>query len=55
MSNIFLEKIYPKSGREFIPRSFSKKSELSISLDQLSKVLYSLLLLYAMLRAIEIY
>ena len=34
---------------------FSKKSKLSISLDQQSKVLYSLSLLYAKLRTIEIY
>ena len=35
--NIFLEKSYTT-----IPRPFSKKSELSVSLDQYSKVLYSL-------------
>ena len=34
MSNIFLEKPYTKCGEETIPRSFSKKSKLSISLDQ---------------------
>ena len=42
MRNIFLEKSYTKCGRETIPRPFSKKSELSISLDQYSKVLYIL-------------
>ena len=39
MRNIFLEKSYTKYGGETIPRPFSKKSKLSISLDQLSKVL----------------
>ena len=32
MGNIFLEKLYTKFHRETIPRSFSKKSRLSISL-----------------------
>ena len=32
--NIFLEKSYPKCVGETIPRPFSKKSKLSISLDQ---------------------
>ena len=40
--NIFLEKSYTKWGRETIPRPFSKKSKLRISLDQCSKVLYIL-------------
>ena len=43
MGNIFLEKSYTKYGRETIPRPFSKKSKLSISLDQYTKVLYILL------------
>ena len=34
MRNIFLEKLYTKCGRETIPRPLSKKSKLSISLDQ---------------------
>ena len=34
MRNIFLEKSYTKYGGETIPRPFSKKSKLSISLDQ---------------------
>ena len=38
MRNILLEKSYTKCGRETIPRHFSKKSKLSISLDQYSKV-----------------
>ena len=32
--NIFLEKSYTKCGGETIPEPFSKKSKLSISLDQ---------------------
>ena len=51
--NIFLEKSYTKLGREAIPRPFSKKSKLSVSLDQYSKVLYILFLLFAKLRTIE--
>ena len=34
MKNIFLEKSYTKYGGETIPRPFSKKSKLSISLHQ---------------------
>ena len=34
MRNIFLEKSYTKYSGETIPRSYSKKSKLSISLDQ---------------------
>ena len=34
MRNIFVEKSYTKCGEETIPRSFSKKLKLSISLDQ---------------------
>ena len=55
MRKIFLEKLYTKYVEETIPRSFSKKSNLSISLDQQSKVLYSLSLLHAKLRAVTIY
>ena len=51
--NIFFEN--SKCGGETIPRPFSEKSKLSISLDQLSKVLYSLFLLYAKLRTVKIY
>ena len=50
--NIFLEKSYTKCDGETIPRPFSKKSKLSISLDQLSKVLYNLFLFYAKLKTI---
>ena len=55
MRNIFLEKSYTKCGEETSPRSFIGRLKLSISLDQLSKVLYSLFLLNPMLSAIEIY
>ena len=54
MPNIFAEESYAKCGGGTIPRSFSKKSKLSISLDQYSKDLYSLFLSYTNLRAIEI-
>ena len=55
MKNIFLEKSYTKYGGKTSPRPFSEKLKLSISLDQWSKVFYSLFLLYAKLRAVEIY
>ena len=51
--SIFLEKWYTKCSGETIPRPFSKKSKLSISLDQLPKFFYRLFLLYAKLRAIK--
>ena len=54
MANNFLEKSYSKWGGETSSRPFSEKLKLSISPDQQSKVLYSLLLLYAKLTAIEI-
>ena len=34
MRNIFLKKLYTKFVGETIPRRFSKKSKMSISLDQ---------------------
>ena len=37
MRNIFLEKLYKKCGGETIPRFFSKKAKLSISLQCLYK------------------
>ena len=55
MKNIFLRKSCTKCGGETSHIPFSEKLKLSISLDQKSKVLYSLFLLYAKLRAIEIY
>ena len=54
MGNIFFERSYTKYDRETISRPLSKKSGLSISLDQSSKCLYSLLLLYAKFIAIKI-
>ena len=53
MRNNFLEKLYTKYSRETIPRPFSRKPKLSISLDQYSKVLYIVLLL-AKLRTIKV-
>ena len=55
MRNTFLEKSYIKCDGEANPRPFSGKSKLGVSLDQQSKVLYSLILLYPKLRAIEVY
>ena len=55
MKNILFEKLYRKCVGETIPRLFSKKSKLSISLNQNSKVLCSLFISYAELTAIEIY
>ena len=52
--NIFIEKSYTKCGGETIPRPLPKRSKLSISLDQQSKVLNGLFLLCANLRAIDI-
>ena len=51
--NISLEKSFTKCGRETIPRPFSKKLNLSTSLDQYSKVLYTLFLLFVELRTTE--
>ena len=42
MRNIFLKKSFTKSDEETMLRPFSKKSKFSISLDQDSKVLFSL-------------
>ena len=52
--NIFLEKSYTKFGGEIIPRPLVKKSNLSISVDQYSKVLYILFILFGKLKTIEI-
>ena len=54
MKNNFVEKSYTTRAGETIPRPLSQKSKLCVSLDQQCKVLNSLLLLYANLRAIEI-
>ena len=53
--NIFLKISFIKCGGETIPRPFSKKSKLSISLGHQSKVLYSLFLLYSKFRALKIF
>ena len=42
MRNIFLENSYTNCGGETNPRPFSQKSKWSISMDQWSKVLFSL-------------
>ena len=54
MRNVFVENSYTKCDGETIPRPFSKKSKLSLSLDLYSNVLYSLFLLYTNLWAIEL-
>ena len=54
MRNIFVETLYLKCGGETIPRAFSEKLKSSISLDEKAKVLYSLILLSASFRAVEI-
>ena len=46
MGNIFLEKSYTKVGEKTSPKSFSKKSKLSITLEQKCKILYRLFGLY---------
>ena len=51
MRDIFRETPYIRCDGETSPRLFSEKLKLSISLDH--KVVYSLFLLYAKLRAIE--
>ena len=51
--NIFVQKSYTKCAGETITRPLSKKSKLSISLDQWCKILNSLFLLHANFRAIE--
>ena len=48
--NIFLEKLYTKYGGEASPRSFSKKSKLSITLDQQPEISYSLCLYYVQVK-----
>ena len=55
MTNIFLKKSYTKCAREASARPFSEKLKLSISLNKQPRVLYSLFLLYAKLKATEIY
>ena len=38
MRNIFIEKSHTNCGRETIPRSFSRKPKLNISLGQYSEI-----------------
>ena len=45
MRNIFLEKSYKKDDGEASPRSFYKRTKLSITLDQQPEMLHSLFLL----------
>ena len=52
LSNIFCKKSYTKCGGKAIYKPFSEKSKLSISLDQQSKTLYNLFLMYAKLKTI---
>ena len=53
LKNIFVEKSYAKCAGESIPGPLLKKTNLSISLDRQCKILNSLFLLCANLRAIE--
>ena len=53
LRKISLEKSYTECSGETIPRPFSKKSKLNISVDQYSKDLYILFLLLVKLRTIE--
>ena len=55
MTNASSEKSYTKYGGETISKPFRKNSKLSISQDQWSKILCSLILLYNKLRTIKIY
>ena len=55
MIRFLLEKSCTKCGAKTSPRPFSGKLKLNISLDQQSKVLNSLFLLYPKLRPFEIY
>ena len=40
MRNIFLEKSFTKSGGDTIPRPFSKKSKLSVSLLRITSLMF---------------
>ena len=55
MINVFLEKSYTRCGGEAIPRPFSKKLKLSISLDQQSEFLISLFYCISKLMNTKIY
>ena len=51
--NIYLKKSYIKYGGGTIPITYSKTSKLVKSLDQQSKVLYSLFLLYVQVQGYQ--
>ena len=53
LRKIFIENSFTKYGGRTIPRPFFKKLKLTISLDQYSKVLYILFLLFAKLKTIK--
>ena len=53
--SLFLEKSYTKCIEETILRPFSKKSKLSISLDQYSELLFILFLLFGKSKTFESY
>ena len=53
IKNIVLEKSYTKCREKTSPKPFSGKLKMRISLNQLTKLLYSLILLYPKLRAIK--
>ena len=53
LRSLFLEKPYANCVEETVPRPFSKKSKLSISLNQYSEVLFILFLLFGKLRTFE--
>ena len=50
MRNIFLEKSFTKSGGDTIPRPFSKKSKLSVSLLWITSLTFYTVGFYWMLR-----
>ena len=50
---IFLKKCYTKCDRETIPKPFSNKSKLSISLGDQCKFLYSLFSLYIQVKSYQ--
>ena len=52
MRNIFLKKPYTKYGGEIIPGPFSRKSKLSISLDQ---NIYNISSTHLLLRHIKLF
>ena len=55
MKNVFLEKSFTKCGGETSPRSFSKKSKLTKTLNQQSEILIGFFLTISKLRTTKIY